>query len=307
MVKWLNGFQPFSHLTIQPFFIMIKYYSVNGQLVPKEKAVIGITDLALLRGYGLFDFFLVKQGHPLFFDDYLDRMENSAKGLRLPIPFSRAAIKQQVYDMIEANGLVDAGLKLVLTGGYSQDGYSPATPNMVILASPVPNYSTTHYDDGIKLMLHEYHRTLPAVKTINYIVGVNLFPKMKAVGAEDILFHYGGHVHETVRANFFIVKNDNTIVTAEKEILKGITRKQALVLASPFYKIEKRPLQLKELETAKEAFITSSTKKVMPVVKIDDLVIGNGKPGKVSKHLLNLLLEKEETYLSALKKLEIGN
>ena len=278
---------------------MIKYYSVNGQLVPKENAVIGVTDLALLRGYGLFDFFLVKQGHPLFFDDYLDRMENSSKGFQLPIPFSRTEIKQQVYDLIEANDLQDAGLKLVLTGGYSADGYSPASPNMIILASPAPQYPDSNYDEGIKLMLHEYHRTFPHVKSINYIVGVKLFPQTKAVGAEDILFHYNGFVHETVRANFFIVKNDNTIVTAEEDILKGITRKQTLDLAKPFYKIEKRPLQLKELETAKEAFITSSTKQIMPVVKIDDMVVGNGKPGEVSKHLLKLFRQKVESYLSA--------
>ena len=278
---------------------MIKYYSVNGQIVPKEEASLGVTDLAILRGYGLFDFFVVKQGQPLFFDDYLDRMENSARSLRLPLPFSKAAIKQQIYDLIAANDLKNAGLKLILTGGYSEDGFSPVTPNLIILAAPPPNYPASRYNDGVKLMLHEYHRTFPSIKSINYIVGVNLLPQMKAAQAEDILFHYGGEVHETVRANFFIVKNDNTIVTPEEEILKGITRKQVLELAAQFYEIEKRSLLFDELASAKEAFITSSTKQLMPIVRLDEMVVGNGKPGPISQHLLELLRKKEEAYLSA--------
>lgn len=279
---------------------MIKYYSINGQLVQKEEAALGITDLAILRGYGLFDFFLIKKGHPLFFDDYLDRMENSAKELRLSIPFSREAIKQQIYDLIAANDLKQGGLKMVLTGGYSEDGFSPTTPNMIILASPPPVYPKSNYDEGVKLILHEYLRTFPSIKSINYIVGVNLFPQMKAAQAADVLFHYDGLIYETVRANFFIVKDDQTLVTAEEDILNGITRKQTLALAEPFYKIEKRPLQLEELKTAKEAFITSSTKQIMPVVKIDNMIIGNGSPGKVTLHLLELLCQKEEAYLSAM-------
>ena len=102
-----------------------------------------------------------------------------------------------------------------------------------------------------------------------------------------------------MRANFFIVKNDNAIVTPETEILKGITRKQTLELAQPFYQIERRPLLLEELATAKEAFIASSTKQIMPVVQLDNIGIGNGRPGAVSQHLLTLLKEKEAAYLSS--------
>ncbi len=279
---------------------MIKYFSVNGQLTPKATASIGVTDLALSRGYGIFDFFVVKRGHPLFFDDYFDRMENSARELHLNLPFSRAAIKQQIYELIAANNLTHAGLKLIMTGGYSQDGYTPATPNLIILAAPPPNYPASKYDQGVKLMLHEYHRTFPSAKSINYMVGVSLLPQMRAAGAEDILFYYGGQIHETVRANFFIVTNDRTLVTPEDDILKGITRKQTLALAVPFYKIEKRVIRKEELATAKEAFISSSTKQIMPVVKIDDTTIGSGQPGKVTLHLLELLRQKEETYLQAL-------
>ena len=277
---------------------MIKYYSVNGQIVPKEEAAIGIADLAIWRGYALFDFFLVKKSHPLFFDDYLDRMERSAKTLQLKIPLSRNEMKHHVYELIKANELESGGIKLVVTGGYSHDNFTPAAPNLIMLVGPAPAYPKWKYEEGVKLMLHEYHRTLPVIKSINYIVGVNLLPQMVATSSEDILFHYGGCVHETVRANFFVVENDHTIVTTAQDILEGITRQHVLKLAEPHYKIELRDLKMAELKTAKEAFITSTTKQVMPVVKIDETVIGNGRPGKVTKHLFNLLNEEESAYLA---------
>ena len=183
MAGW---FKPSGHLTFQPFFIMIKYYAVNGKILPKEEASLNIADVALWRGYGLFDFFLVKQGHPLFFNDYLDRMERSAKQLQLDIPLSRAALKQHVYDLIKANEIESAGIKIVLTGGYSPDGYAPASPNLIMLVAPPPQHATIKYEQGVKLMLHHYHRTFPTVKSINYIMGVNLLPQMKATNSEDI-------------------------------------------------------------------------------------------------------------------------
>ncbi len=279
---------------------MIKYYSVNGKIVTKEEASLGINDLSILRGYGIFDYFLIKQGRPLFFDDYLDRMQHSAKSIGLPLPFSRQELKQQIYDLIKANDLEEAGMKLILTGGYSEDGYTPTTPNMLILVATLPSYPLTHYTEGIKLMLHEYHRTFPTVKSINYLMGVNLIPQMKAVGAEDVLFHFEGHIHETTRANFFIVKNDDTIVTAGEGILEGITRKKTLELARKCYPVEERNLKIDELQTAKEAFISSSTIQVMPVVQVSETTIGNGKPGRVSQHLRQLFRELEKEYLSAL-------
>ena len=277
---------------------MVKYYSVNGKLVPKEEAALNVSDLTILRGYGLFDFFLVKKGQPLFFDDYLDRFERSAKLLHLEVPFSREELRQQIMQVIRANGQQEAGLKLVLTGGYSSDGYAPSKPNLIIVQSPLPVYPATKFEDGVKLMLHEYHRTLPTAKSINYIMGISLLPQMRAAGAEDVLFYFNGKICETTRANFFIVKNDDTIVTPGDDILAGVTRKKTLEIVRRHYRVEERELALEELKTAREAFITSSTKGIMPVVQADEVTIGNGKPGKVTQHLMKLLEKEIEQYLA---------
>jgi branched-chain amino acid aminotransferase len=280
---------------------MIKYYSINGELVPKEQAALGVTDLAIQRGYGLFDYFVVKKGQPIFFDDYLDRIEQSAKWLRLELPITREALREQVMLLIRANGEQEAGIKIILTGGYSDDGYSPETCNLVILEMPPPSYPASKFEQGVKLMLYEYHRTFPSAKTINYLVGIYLLPQQRAAGAEDVLFHSEGHIYETTRANFFIVTNDNTIVTASEGILHGVTRKHLLEVARHHYAVEERRPTLAELHTAKEAFISSSTRLLMPVVQVDDITIGDGKPGPVTRHLLELMKMEVDRYLETAK------
>ncbi|MBI5916994.1 MAG: aminotransferase class IV [Bacteroidetes bacterium] len=276
---------------------MIKYYMVNGELVPKEQAALGVTDLAIQRGYGLFDYFVVKKGRPVFFEDYLDRVEQSAKWLQLDLPVTREELRQQILQLIRTNGELEAAIKLILTGGYAEDGYSPSKSNLVIIEMPPPMHPASKFERGVKLMLYDYHRTFPSAKSINYIVGIYLLPQQRAQGAEDVLFHSGGHIYETTRANFFIVTNDDVIVTAGEGILNGVTRKQTLDIARHHFKVEERSPTVEELKTAKEAFITSSTRPIMPVVQVDDVVIGNGQPGAVTRRLMVLMAEEVERYL----------
>ncbi|MBI1228261.1 MAG: amino acid aminotransferase [Bacteroidetes bacterium] len=276
---------------------MIKYYSINGELVPKEQASLGITDLAIQRGYGLFDYFVVKRGRPVFFEDYLDRVERSAKWLHLALPVTREELKQQVLQLIRANGEQEAGIKVILTGGYATDGYSPEKSNIVILEMPPPKYPVSKFEQGVKLMSYEHHRTFPSAKSINYIVGIYLLPQQQAAGAEDVLFHFNGEIYETTRANFFIVTEDGIIVTAGDGILHGITRKRLLEVAKQHYTIEERKPTLEELKTAKEAFISSSTRLLMSVIQVDDVIIGDGVPGPITKHLLELMKAEVERYL----------
>ena len=277
---------------------MIKFASVNGEIVPAEGASIGVTDLGLLRGYGMFDFLLILNGQPLFVEDYLDRFWRSAHQLKLKVPLDRDQLMAHIQQLIEANGLDNASMRLVLTGGYASDGYSPSEKaNLIIIEHEYPTYTPDKYEKGIKLLLHEYQRQFPTIKTTNYVVGILMQEELQKAGADDLLFHHGGLITETTRANFFIVLPGDRIVTAGDGILEGITRKHTLMLARKHYQVEERQPALEELKTATEAFITSSTKRVMPVVQVSDVVIGNGQPGPVSKHLLELLKEAEAAYL----------
>ena len=278
---------------------MIKYYCLNGEIVSAESASLKVTDLSILRGYAMFDYFLFASKHPYFFDDYLDRFENSSKRMGLDCPYSREEIKTQVFKVIEANGYENGGIRLVLTGGYADDGYTPKNPNFIILQEFAPTYSKDIFENGIKLLLHQHTRTFPEVKTTNYIVGITRLADLKKAGAANILFHNGTDILETTRANFFIVTQDNTIVTASNSVLKGVSRKQILEIAPKYYKVEGRILKIEELKTAKEAFISSSTKGAHPVVQVDDIVIGDGKVGAVSKDILKKFNEHKAAYIKS--------
>ncbi len=162
---------------------MIKYYNINGQQTPVENAYLHVSDLSILRGYGIFDYFLAREGHPLFLDDYLNRFYRSAAELYLEIPFDKATLRQHIYDLLAANEVQEAGIRLVLTGGYSPDGYTPVSPNLLIMMYDLPTSAWEFSSQGIKIITHPFQRELPEVKTINYSTGIRMLKTVKERGA----------------------------------------------------------------------------------------------------------------------------
>lgn len=128
-------------------------------------------------------------------------------------------------------------------------------------------------------------RELPEYKTSNYIRATNLQNWRKEEKAIEVLFVYDGEILECATSNIFIIKN-KTLITPNENILKGITRKVVLELADGKYKIEERPVGEDELKTSDEIFITSSFKDIVPIVKVDDFEVGNGKVGEITKDLM---------------------
>lgn len=276
---------------------MIQYYSKNGNIVLKEEALLGASDLAVLRGYGVFDFLLVKHGIPLYFEEHLRRFFHSAASLNLKIPFSKTEILKQVQALNQLNHLDDSAIKLLLTGGYSKDGYTLDNPNFFILQSPISKYPASDYTEGLKLLLYNHERSFPSVKSTSYLVGIFAETQAMSKGARGALFHNDGWIRETPFSNFFIVGKDDKIITAKEGVLMGITRKHVIEVSKQYYALEERALHIDELRTAKEAFITSTSKKIVPIVQVNDIIIGDGKPGMTRKHLFELISKKEEDYL----------
>ena len=277
---------------------MVKYYSINGKLVPKEQAVLGVNDLGIIRGFGIFDYFLVHSKQPLFIDDYIARFFQSAEKVHLDLGISIAQLKNQIYELIEANGIAEAGIRLVATGGYATDGYTPTQPHIMILQYPYSPPGPEKYEKGVKLLSMNFQREVPDVKTTNYANGIRMIPKLKEAGALEVLYHDGSFLRETVRANVFIITEDGRLITPASKILHGITRKKVLEVSKDHFKIELREVALKELKHAKEVFITGSNKKVMPVVQVDDWVIGDGKPGEGYRKIAKLFREYSASYLA---------
>jgi len=256
---------------------------INNSFVPYRDATLHISDVGLQRGFGIFDYFISVNGAIPFFDDYLNRFYLSAEKLNLKVPFDRGDLKKKIYHLLNENKLAITGVKLLLTGGFADDLYTPTDPNFLIINIPVPNYSDT-YSDGIKLLLLDYVRYLPEVKTTFYLPALSLLPELMRIGALETLYHHKGIVYETTRANFFIIKN-GVLITPSEGILKGITRKHVLKVARLQMKVEERIVKLDEIFDSDEIFITGTSKHILPVVNIDGKIIANGRPGTITNKL----------------------
>jgi branched-chain amino acid aminotransferase len=249
---------------------MAKYVFLNDGFINEGKAVLHFSDLSFQRGYGIFDFFRLIGNKPLFLDDHLDRFFSSAKNMHLPIPANRDEIKQLISELIEKNNLSDTGIRLSLTGGYSVDEFNIGLPNLLISQHSFPPPQQLQREKGIKLLPYSYQRQLPHIKTIDYLMAIWLQPLKSEKGADDILYHANGFISECPRSNFFLVTNGNCIVTPAENVLKGITRAKVIELAREHYSVEERPVHIEEIKTAREAFVTSTTKQILPVGQIGE-------------------------------------
>ena len=257
---------------------------VNDSLIPSDEANLNIADLAVQRGYGIFDFFKTIDGQPVFLEDHLDRLFRSAVLMRLELKQSRDEISNKIKRLIESNNLNDSGIKVILTGGFSPDGFNIAEPNLIISQQgfQIPR---TMSEKGVSILTHEYQRQFSNAKTLDYLQAIWLQPILKEKKADDVLYYSDGLLRECPRANIFIVTKDQKVLTPESGMLKGVTRKHVLEISGAMYVTEARDVSLEELRNAGEVFITSTTKNILPVVQVDGYVIGDGNPGEVTRTL----------------------
>jgi branched-subunit amino acid aminotransferase/4-amino-4-deoxychorismate lyase len=264
---------------------MAKLAFLNNHFVAEENAALHFRDLSFQRGYGVFDFFRLVGNSPLFLPDHLDRFYFSAESMHLAVPLGRSALESVILELIEQNNLPNTGLRLSLTGGYSEDGFNLGKPNFLLSQHPFTATTEEQRTKGIKLLTYPYQRQLPQVKSIDYLMAIWLQPKKLAVGADDILYHQHGLISECPRSNFFLLTANNTLVTPAGNALAGVTRKKLLQVAREYFAVEEREVLFEEIQTAKEAFITSTTKQVLPVAQIDDTIFPERKTALQLLHL----------------------
>lgn len=272
------------------------YY--NGRFLPLQETGVPVTDLIVQRGYGIFDFLRISQHVPLFCMDHLDRFFRSANEMRLPLQQTKAEIMSVIMQLIEKNALADSGMRILLTGGESPDGYQVIQPGLVMIQQAMAAPPDQIMEQGYKLATYGHQRQLPHVKTTDYLMAIWLQPWMKDQGADDILYTADGVVSECPRSNFFLVTDAGTIVTPGRNILKGITRKHVLDIAiNHGLQVEERDITMDDIIHAREAFITSSTKRIIPVMGINDISYSRFIPASVTGQLYDLLLQKEKEFL----------
>ena len=267
---------------------------LNGSWLPMSKASVPVSDLGLQRGYGLFDFIRATAYVPLFLEDHIDRFFNSADIMRLPIRKTKWEMITLITELLQKNNLRYSGIKILLTGGNSSDGYSIAEPNCILIQKPITPTPASILLPGYTLVTYPYQRQMPDVKTTDYLMAIQLQPWLKEKGGDDILYHHNHIVSECPRSNFFIITSDNRLVTPGKNVLNGITRKHVLAIATEMgIVVEERDISKQDYTIAKEAFITSSTKRLIPVAKIDDITLAPFSENSITAKLYAAFLERE--------------
>lgn len=256
------------------------WWYVDGEWVHPAQASISLNDIAVLRGYSAFESLRTYDRRPFHLTEHLERLYRSAELIDLEIPYTRAKVADVVREVIARNAYRHAAVKMLMTGGESEDGIiAVGQPKLIVMISPLGERDMQRFARGYRLITSRLQREVPEAKTSNYTAAVRALKEAARRGADDALFvNEQGHVQEATRSNFFIFRGD-TLVTPREEVLIGVTRSVVLDLARGRFPIEERPILLEELALADEAFVTSSSKEITPVLRIDDQAIGDGQPG----------------------------
>lgn len=266
---------------------MLPVTYLNGEYLDTSSASLGIADLSIIRGYGVFDYFRYAGGSPRFLADHLARFRNSAAALHLPLALTDLQLTKVVMTLIERNEVADGGIRFVLTGGYAADGYTPRQPNLFAVASTFVAPPAALYTQGCRVLLHPYERQLPGAKTIDYLEGIRIQPLLARAGAHYPLYvDRAGNIRESDRSNVMIVKA-GVLITPATDILLGVTRKHLLLLAAELgIPTEERDVSTQEFIGAHEALICSSIKGALPITATAQSVIGGGATGAVTARLM---------------------
>ncbi|MFH1965801.1 MAG: aminotransferase class IV [Acidobacteriota bacterium] len=272
-------------------------YYIDGSFVTAEKAALPVSDLAILRGYGVFDYMRTYGGRPFHLDAHIRRLLNSAQLIGLSSPWNIQDVSDIVEATLERNNYQESSIRLLITGGDSVDSITPGEkPRLLVMVEPVKEFPSHWYEKGVKVITTNITRHVPGAKSIDYIQAILALNNARKTGAvESIYVDSQDRVLEGTTSNIFAVSNGQ-LVTPPDEILPGVTRDVVLDIAAPVYSPQLRSISRTELHTADEVFLTSSNKEILPVSQIDEVVIGTGKPGKITREIQQLFRDHTEQY-----------
>ena len=270
---------------------------IDGKFYSKNSAKISVFDHGLLYGDGVFEGIRAYNGRVFKLKEHIDRLFYSAKAILLDIPISHAEVMRATVETCRKNQLRDGYIRLLVTRGIGTLGLNPnrcERPSVIIIAGTIQLYPPSLYAKGMNIVTVATTRNLhnavnPAIKSLNYLN--NILAKIEANNAgveEAIMLNAGGFVAECTGDNIFIIK-DGKLFTPPLSAgaLYGITRQTVIDLAREAgHEVNEPNLTRYDLFNADECFLTGTGAEIIPVTKIDGRVIGNGKPGPITKKLV---------------------
>ena len=260
---------------------------LNGRILPLEDAAISPLDIGLLRGYAVFDLLRTVGGRPFLLAEHLRRLRASAEQLGLSVPATDEEIAGVIDELLALNEHAEATVRLVLTGGVSPDGmaFDASTPTFLIVTHELHEPPDEIYENGGALLSERHMRELPEAKTTNYITMLQARTRCADAGAMDLLYHDGERVYEAASASVYFVR-DGRIFAPGDSVLWGTVGSLVLGLAGDDYEVVVGDIALSDALSADEAFLTSTTRGVVPIVRLDETPVGDGKPGPVTRDLM---------------------
>lgn len=270
---------------------------IDGKFYGERDAKVSVFDHGFLYGDGVFEGIRAYHGRVFKLKEHIDRLFYSAKAILLDIPLTHAQICRATVETVRANKLKDSYIRLIVTRGIGSLGLNPkscARPSVIIIAGKIQVYPAALYARGLDIITVPTVRNLhsavnPAIKSLNYLN--NILAKIEATNAgveEAVMLNSEGYVAEGTADNLFIIKHGALMTPPlSAGALYGITRGTVMELAETAgMKVTEPNLTRYDLFNADECFVTGTGAEIMPVVKIDGRVIGSGKPGPLTKKLV---------------------
>lgn len=267
---------------------------VGDRLVPTDRAVVSVFDVGFRSGEGIFETLRVYGERPFRLDAHLDRAEDGAAALGFDLG-PRDRTRDACLSTARANaGRLGAESVLRLTatpGPIAPDSPFPGTPSgeptLVVTSHPL-RVPPDLYDRGVRAVTVPWRRELPRVKTVSYVASAVARRHAREQGADDALFTdaAGACVLEGAASNLFVVVDGHLLTPPAEDVLAGVTRAVVLeAAAEEGIEVEERHVRLDELHGCDEAFLTATTREVVPLVAVDDRTLGTGLPGPVTRRL----------------------
>ena len=273
--------------------------NVNGRVTPECEAVISVFDHGFLYGEGIYETMRTYHGRPFLFDRHMRRLRRSARMIELALPFSDDELASRIratQDAAKLDG--EAYIRVLVTRGVGELTYdlkATPRPSVVIIVKPQIDPAAEVYDKGVRVVIVDVVRNHPA--TVNPMIKSNnlmnsalaMQQALRSNAFEGVMRNYRGELTECTTANLFIVK-DNVALTPPLEagLLPGITREVLFDIGKDAgVDVAERVLLDDDLFRADEAFLTSTTRELVPIVTVNDRTIGSGQPGPVTWTLLH--------------------
>ncbi|HBT46463.1 MAG TPA: branched-chain amino acid aminotransferase [Peptococcaceae bacterium] len=275
---------------------------LDGRFVDEEEAKVSVFDHGLLYGDGVFEGIRAYNGRVFKLKEHIARLFESARHIALDPGLTREEMTEVVLETCRRNNLRDAYIRLVVTRGRGDLGLDPRKcpkPLVFCIAAGIQLYPAELYERGLELVTVATRRNIPdaldpRIKSLNYLN--NILAKIEATRAgapEGLLLNREGYVAEATGDNIFIVKDGHLYTPpAYIGLLEGITRNTVMELARKLgIPAEEKVFTRHEVYTADECFLTGTAAEVIPVVRLDDRPIGDGRPGPITRRLISSFRE----------------